>query len=219
MPGRGLATAALVLSSDIPVRLTVLHTLLLAVALAFSSSALAQLAPAGGSLPPIGSRIRLSGQAFAASRLVGRLRAVRGDSLVIAAEDALVPTGAVALSDIDVLEVYAREKEAEHVAAALGIAGAVAGGVTFLKWCHDDPSVCQSNSEDTNNTDCEDDESECDGPLDRLALMTIGGGILGGLLGYGLVSPGWEVFGTPLRIGVAPTRRRGFTVYASFALR
>jgi hypothetical protein len=164
-------------------------------------------------LPEIGSRVRLTSSSAPSARITGVLRLVYGDSLVVERADRSLV--ALARGDVERVEVRVRERAAQQVATALGVAGAAGGTVVYVNWCRQNPEECRRDAfgDGTLRCDCPDDDSHLAVPT----LLILGGALLGAGIGYGLVNPQWRTVNAPLRLGVVPLGARGVVVGARLA--
>jgi hypothetical protein len=174
--------------------------LLLLLVAAAHSSASAQL----DSRVKVGARVRVQRPD---AQIVGRIAAVRGDSVVVDRGDPAAEM-AVSLRDVTELAVYVPAKGAATTAKVFGTIGVLSGGALYLGWCLRNREECMDI--ETVDTDPYDDEV----PMSLIATVSLGFGALGVMLGQSLAPWEWQIVDVPLRVGLAPSPR-GMAAYVS----
>jgi hypothetical protein len=159
-------------------------------------------------LPSVGSRVRLTSQASPGARITGVLRVVYGDSIVVQRDDR--STVALAQGDLAQVEVRVGQRQAEQLATAFGIAGALGGGAVYVNWCRQNPRDCQD--------DAWGEPAEDESRLKVPSLLVMGGALLGAGIGYVLSPPRWKTVDAPVRVGVVPLGTRGVAVGARLSV-
>lgn len=143
---------------------------------------------------------------------IGKVAWIDPDSMVVDRDTAASLRFAV--HDITALEVYRQGKDAEATGMVFGTLTAAGAAVVYVKWCVDNPRLCQYLEEDDDSDHHDENDEDDEEPFSMLSLVTLGFGAIGYAIGYALVPPRWEVVNLPLRIGVAPMQR-GVGVYVS----
>jgi hypothetical protein len=157
-----------------------------------------------------GETVRVRSALLGRAPVIGRLTAVRADTLLLTLEGG----ASLALPRGSLTRVEARrERQSAMRNGAIGAAaGALAGLLGYMRWCDRNPAPCRAER-----------DSVLAAPDSEFVLTTdlvfIGGGaILGGLLGRYLTPRRWQPVVVPEWLGRAPDRRGGWSVRVGVAV-
>jgi hypothetical protein len=171
----------------------------------------AQMPPPADSLIVPGARLRLQ-LADQSRSFDGRLRELRGDTLVV--EQHGVETR-VPAAQVTGIQVQRRAPTLSRNVTIGGVLGMLGGSAMYIDWCVRNRDACRSDIDSGNDPDPYDDEEES--PLTMGVISVVGGALLGGALGYVLTPIEWVDLDAPLRVGM--TSRGGLRVTGSIPFR
>jgi len=163
-----------------------------------ASAAHAQLPPTRGAVVRL-HRLTAHGDT---ESVVARWHLASRDSVVVA--PGRVDSGwvlSIARSELAGVDIERNANAENATIATFGIIGGLTAGVAALKWCADDPALCE---DQRSSTDC-DTTSHWPFPV----VLAVGGALVGGLIGEALGPHRyWEPIILPTEVGVTPDGRR-----------
>jgi len=157
--------------------------------------ALGQSAPPDSVLTGTGHHVRVHRAANDYVPVVGRLRAVEGDSVLIVPDADTLVIVALSRSDVARLEVERDAHTRDLFVTVTAVVGTVAGGAAAVARCANNRSACAEEYQDMQRA--YENDSTYWGPS---LLITLAGGLAGALLGYAMApAPHWDVVALPMR--------------------
>lgn len=142
-----------------------------------------------------GEHVRVHRSAADRSPIVGRFRAIDGDSVLIAPDADTSVIVALSRRDIARLEVERDANTRDQVVTVMAVVGTVAGGAAAVVRCANNRPACAEEVQEMQRA--YDNDSTYWGPS---LLITLGGTLAGALLGYAMApAPHWNVVALPMR--------------------
>ena len=142
-----------------------------------------------------GQRIRVHRGAADRSPIVGRFRAIEGDSVLIAPDADTSVIVALSRSDVARLEVERDANTRDQFVTVMAVVGTVAAGTVAVVRCVNNRPACAEEVQETQRA--YENDSTYWGPS---LLITLGGTLAGALLGYAMApAPHWDVVALPMR--------------------
>ena len=145
----------------------------------------------------MGQHIRVHRDVADRSPVIGRFRAIEGDSLLLAPDADTSVIVALSRSDIARLEVERDIGVRDETVTIMAIIGTVAGGTAAVVRCVNNRPACAEEVQDSQRA-YENDSTYWSPSL----LITLGGTLAGALLGYAMApAPHWDIVALPMRTG------------------
>lgn len=142
-----------------------------------------------------GQHIRVHRGVSDRSPIVGRFRAIEGDSVLIAPDADTSVIVALSRRDIARLEVERDANTRDQFVTVMAVVGTVAGGTAAVVRCVNNRPACAEEVQETQRA--YENDSTYWGPS---LLLTLGGTLAGALLGYAMApAPHWDVVALPMR--------------------
>ena len=158
----------------------------------------------------VGTRVRVRVSSLSPGDVVGRIREIRRDTLVIdrgGDEPLIVPAG-----ELSRLSIGAHGATRETLAAAFGTLGFAGGPAWYFAFCAHNQSTCKRDIDEARQ-----DTTNTYSIPSIFALYAFGTAFVSGAIGEALGVAPWEQVDKPLRVALLPTRR-GIMLVASVPL-